>query len=203
MPIAERREPCKLPHREKRHGRTDWRAGLGHDTSATRAKNPVNLGERPSRIIEHEQQPSGDHGVHAGVRPFEGLHVRQLESTVVQAERLGACPRSTQLRLGPVDPHRTERAKSTSEPARVEPRPATELQENRLVEGRPPGPQESGDPLGIVAEEVLPAERVQPPETVEEAVGGGLRQALPGAPLAPVWLDALAERHPVTVASTR
>ena len=122
-------------------------------------------------LVGHDEEEAGDDdGVNGACGIRKGVGVRVLEAAVGQAELAGAGLSAFDEVVGEIDARGANAGEFFGEAAGVKAGAAAELKQMRAGVGRLIRKERLHDLRGVIAEEVLAAERVEPRTSFEETI---------------------------------
>jgi hypothetical protein len=158
------------PHAGERDAGAEAGGRFGYETAAAGAEDSVDLAEDGLLAGDDEEEAGDDDCVDGGSGVEQGLGVSVGEGAVAEAAAGGAGAGTLYQAAGEIDPGSVDVGVVLGETAGVEAGSAAEFEDARAGAGAFAGEERTGDLLGVVAEEVLAAEGVEPGATFEEAV---------------------------------
>jgi hypothetical protein len=186
-------EAREEPHAGEGDASAEAGGGFGDKTSAARAEDAEDLAQHRLFAWDDEEEAGDDDGVDrvGGIR--KGLGVAMGESAVAESAAGGAGAGALDEAAREVDPGGVDVGVVLGETTGVEAGAATEFEDTGSGAGALAGEQGAGDLLGVVAEQVLAAEGVEPGTSFEEAVGWISRRVRreAGGHFAVAWIHAL------------
>jgi hypothetical protein len=171
------------PHTSERDAGAEAGGGFGDKTSAARFENTEDFVEDGRAIANDEEEAGDDDGVDGVGRIAESVNVAVGEGAVLQAAAGGSGFGSCDEAFGEIDASGVDLRVLLGESTGVEAGAAAELKDVGAGSGSVGSEERAGDLLGVIAEEILAAEGVEPGAAFEQAVGrmrGGMRNGSAG-----------------------
>lgn len=170
-------------HRCQWQRRPQQGARLSHESATTRAQHAVDLRDRRVPLAEHGEESRDHDGVNGAIGKRQRTDVRPAEEALPQIACRRRMPRPPELRFGLIDAHHPQAAEALGEATGIEPGPAAQLYDQDAIGRWTSRPERFTDPLRVIAEEMLAAERVDLGVALEET-GMPAQQGLYGRCLA-------------------
>lgn len=168
-----RDEAGEEPHEGEGEAGAEAGGGFGDKTSAVGTEDAEDLADDSLFVRDDEEEAGDDDGVDGGGGVREGVGVGVLEAAVGEAAAGGPGAGAFEEGEGEVDAGGAEGGVLFGESTGIEAGAAAEFEEALARGGALRGEEGVGDLLGVVAEEVLATEGVEPGTAFEEAVGLG------------------------------
>jgi hypothetical protein len=164
------RELREDPHATEGDAGAKAGGGLGDKTSATGAEDAEDLANDGLAVFDDEEEAGDDKSIDKTEGAGERMGVAATEGAIGKRSTVGAAFGAAEEGLGEVDAGGLELGKLLGEAAGVEAGAASDLDDVGAGAGVAGGKQGTGDLGGVIAEEVLAAESVEPATSLEEAL---------------------------------
>jgi hypothetical protein len=163
-------EAGEHPHATERDSSAEAGGWFGDKTSATGPEDAKYLTDHRLAVGDDEEQARDDDGIDVAEVGWQRVRVTATKVTVEKAAAGGATFRTKQKVFGEVDAGGLKLGILVGETTGVEPRAAADFEYMSAGSGTARGKQRPRDLRGVIAEEILATQSVEPPTSFEEAL---------------------------------